>query len=90
MSQPGGGDKLKSRDRFAVQNVSYGDMRAQLFLWQKSLSLMPVWAIAVIPIVGFLCRGLGHAAMEFGYGLTLAMLAIYFPAGFTQAQNPYG
>ena len=39
---------------------------------------MPVWAIAVIPIVGFLCRGLGHAAMEVGYGLTLAMLAIHF------------
>ena len=69
---------MQPHDRHAVKNISYGDVRAQLFLWQKGLTLMPIWAVAVIPIVGFLCRGLGHAGVEIGYGLLLSLLAVYF------------
>ena len=61
-----------------VQNLSYGDATAYLFLWLKTVMLVPLWAIPIIPIVGFISRGFGHGAVQVIYGLTLLSLVIYF------------
>ena len=67
-----------SRQIHAVQNISYGDHVAHIFLWLKALLLVPLWAIVLIPIVGFISRSLGHVAMDVAYGLTLFSCVIYF------------
>ncbi len=61
-----------------IQTISYGDLPAQLFLWQKAFLLVPVWGILLIPIVGFLCRGLGSFASEAGYAVMLCVCLNYF------------
>ncbi len=61
-----------------VQTISYGDLPAQLFLWQKAFLLVPVWGIILIPIVGFICRGLGTFASEAGYAIMLCVCLNYF------------
>lgn len=61
-----------------VQTIGYGDMMAQLFLWQKAFLLVPIWGLVAIPIVGFICRAVGGAAPEIGYALMLCLCVNYF------------
>jgi hypothetical protein len=61
-----------------TKNISYGDIGSQLFLWQKALTLSPLWALALVPVVGFVFRGMGHAGMQLGYGIVLSCFILYF------------
>jgi hypothetical protein len=61
-----------------VRNIPYGDLFAQLFLWQKAFLLVPIWAIPFIPVVGFLCRSLGVWAVQLGFGLIVVAGVNYF------------
>lgn len=68
----------RREDSTSVKNISYGDLFAQLFLWQKALLLVPIWSIPFIPIVGFLCRSLGVWAVQLGFGLIIVAGVNYF------------
>lgn len=61
-----------------AKNISYGDSKSHLVLWQKALLLVPIWAIPLVPIVGFICRGMGNLAMQLGYGVMLCLFISYF------------
>lgn len=61
-----------------VQTINYGDILAQILLWQKAFLLVPVWGIVAIPIAGFLCRAIGGVAPEIGYGIMLCLCLNYF------------
>ena len=67
-----------SRHNFVARNISYGDSRAQLLLWQKAFLLIPIWGVLVVPIVGLVCRMIGNTAVQFGYGIVLCVFAAYF------------
>lgn len=61
-----------------IKTISYGDFAAHLFLWQKAFLLVPLWAIAVVPIIGFISRSMGNAGTQIGFGVVLCYFAIYF------------
>lgn len=61
-----------------VKNIAYGDLFAQLFLWQKAITLIPIWAMIFVPIFGFLCRAAGPLPTQLGYGLVLVLGLNYF------------
>ncbi len=58
--------------------INYGNFWANIWLWQKALFLVPVWAIAVVPVFGLICRCLGNGPTQIGYGLVLCLLVFYF------------
>lgn len=62
----------------AVQTISYGDIVAHLFLWQKAFLVVPIWGLVAIPVVGFICRAIGGVAPELGYGVMLCLCLNYF------------
>lgn len=61
-----------------VKNIAYGDLFAQIFLWQKAVLLVPLWAIPFIPVMGFAFRAFGTLAMQIGYGLIIVLCVNYF------------
>jgi hypothetical protein len=61
-----------------AKNISYGAPLSQLLLWQKAILMTPLWAIAVVPIIGFLCRSMGNTVMQTGYGVVIFLLVGYF------------
>lgn len=67
-----------AKQTHAVQTISYGDVVAHLFLWQKAFLVVPIWGLVAIPIVGFLCRAIGGIAPELGYGVMLCLCLNYF------------
>ncbi|MBS1957107.1 MAG: serine/threonine protein kinase [Cyanobacteria bacterium SZAS-4] len=67
-----------AKQTHAVQTISYGDIAAHLFLWQKAFLVVPIWGLVAIPIVGFLCRAIGGVAPELGYGVMLCLCLNYF------------
>lgn len=69
---------MSKTDLQKIKNVSYGGIPAHLFLWQKAFFLIPVWAIIMVPAVGFICRGMGRIPMEVGFALVICLSAIYF------------
>lgn len=58
--------------------LSYGDMKAQLLLWQKAFLLVPIWGLVAIPLAGFVFRQFGKGGQEVGYALMLALCVNYF------------
>lgn len=58
--------------------VSYGDINAHLFLWQKAVVLVPLWAILIIPVLGLGLRFIGAIPMQIGYGTVLGLSILYF------------
>lgn len=62
----------------SVKTLSYGDALAHVLLWAKALVLTPLWAIALLPLIGLACRGLGGSATQFGFGLVLVLCVAYF------------
>jgi serine/threonine protein kinase len=69
---------LPTRDLQKIKTISYGGLAGHVFLWQKAFLLVPLWAIAIVPIVGFICRSLNNTAMQLGFGLMLCLSAAYF------------
>ncbi len=69
---------MVAKQTHAVQTISYGDIVAHLFLWQKAFLLVPIWGLVAIPIVGFVCRAIGGIAPELGYGVMLCLCLNYF------------
>src|SRR4051812_40221318 len=69
---------MADNSRSQIQTISYGDTLAQLLLWEKALFLVPIWAIIIIPLIGFICRSSGSVPMQMGYGLVLVFCANYF------------
>ncbi|CAN5241169.1 hypothetical protein BH10CYA1_BH10CYA1_08970 [soil metagenome] len=67
-----------AKQTHAVQTISYGDVLAQLFLWQKAFLVVPIWGLVAIPLVGFVCRAIGGMAPELGYGVMLCLCLNYF------------
>jgi serine/threonine protein kinase len=61
-----------------VKNISYGAPLAHVLLWQKAFLLTPIWAIATVPIFGFLCRSMGNTVMQAGYGVVICLFVAYF------------
>jgi Protein kinase domain len=61
-----------------VQTISYGDILAQILLWQKAFLVVPIWGVVAIPRAGFLCRAIGGIAPELGYGFMLCLCLNYF------------
>jgi hypothetical protein len=70
--------QLPTRDQQKSKLISYGGLPSHFFLWQKAFLLVPLWAVLIIPIVGFICRGMGNSALQLGFGLMLCLSAIYF------------
>lgn len=60
------------------KSIGYGDALSHLFLWEKAILLVPIWAIAIVPVIGFLCRSFGHTANNIGFGVVLCCFVIYF------------
>jgi serine/threonine protein kinase len=60
------------------KTIDYGDFKAHIFLWQKAITLVPLWAIIAIPIFGFLCRAFGNLPTQLGYGVMIGLLVAYF------------
>lgn len=58
--------------------VNYGDYYSHLLLWQKALLIVPLWAIAVIPLIGFAAHQAGHWCMQLVFGALLASFCMYF------------
>lgn len=71
-------NKLQKDQPKNVKNIAYGDLFAQIFLWQKAVLLVPIWAIPFIPIMGFTFRAFGTLAMQIGYGLVIVLCVNYF------------
>ncbi|MBX9689476.1 MAG: serine/threonine protein kinase [Candidatus Obscuribacterales bacterium] len=69
---------MPRREILRTKSISYGDLLAQLFLWQKAFLLAPVWGVIVIPILGFVCRAMGNGPTQLGFGLVLGISALYF------------
>src|ERR1700722_2836584 len=61
-----------------TKNISYGGQVAQLFLWQKAVNLIPLWAFCLVPAIGFVLRGTNHFGVQLGYGLLLSTFILYF------------
>jgi len=61
-----------------AKNISYGAPLSHVLLWQKALLMTPLWAIAAVPIIGFLCRSMGNMVMQAGYGVVICLLVLYF------------
>ncbi len=61
-----------------AKEIDYGNLIAHIFLWEKAFFLVPIWAIALVPILGFFCRSMGGFATQMGFGLVLCSLLIYF------------
>lgn len=61
-----------------AKNIPYGDIFAQLFLWQKALQMSPIWAIPLIPLFGLMCRIGGPLTTQIGYGLVVVFCINYF------------
>lgn len=59
-------------------NIPYGDIFAQLFLWQKAVQMSPIWALPLIPVFGLICRILGTLPTQIGYGLVIVLCINYF------------
>lgn len=58
--------------------VTYCDLEAYLFLCQKAFLMVPIGAVAVIPIVGLLFRSMGTFANQLGFGLVLVFCFNWF------------
>lgn len=58
--------------------LNYGDRTAQLWLWWKSLLLIPPWAILVVPIFGTIACRLGEGIEQTGYTVVLLSAMLYF------------
>jgi hypothetical protein len=61
-----------------LKSISYGDPRAHLLLWQKSIMLVPIWGILTLPILGFIFHAISRASVQAGFGLVLAFFLVYF------------
>lgn len=61
----------------SVKTISYGGFKSQVFLWQKSLLLVPIWAIILVPLLGLLFRAINPALVQPGLGLMVACFAAY-------------
>jgi hypothetical protein len=62
----------------SLKTISYGDPRAHLLLWQKSILLVPIWGIIALPVLGFICHCINNAAVHAGFGLALSFFFVYF------------
>ena len=60
------------------KTIDYGDFKSHIFLWQKAITLVPLWAIIAIPIFGFLCRAFGNLPTQLGYGAMICLFVAYF------------
>ncbi len=60
------------------KTIDYGDFKSHVFLWQKAITLVPLWAIVAIPIFGFLCRAFGNVPTQLGYGVMICLFVGYF------------
>ena len=69
---------MSTRELARPKRVNYGGLAAHIFLWQKAFLLVPLWAIIIVPVVGFICRGTGNLGMQLGFGLMLCLSASYF------------
>jgi serine/threonine-protein kinase len=69
---------LNKKPLSVAKNISYGAPLSQILLWQKAILMTPLWAVAVVPIIGFLCRSMGNAVMQAGYGVVICLLVAYF------------
>ena len=67
-----------AKQTHSVQTIGYGDVLAQLLLWQKAFLVVPIWGLIAIPIAGFVCRAIGGFAPELGYGVMLCLCLNYF------------
>lgn len=72
---------MTTNDDQRTKSISYGDFVAHFLLWQKAFILVPLWAIPIIPIVGFICRTLGQTAAQLGFAITLCLCFVYFLLG---------
>ena len=66
------------RQLSTTKTVSYGGIKSQFFLWQKSLLLFPLWAIVLVPLLGLAFRTISPAMVQTGFGLLIALGAAYF------------
>lgn len=69
---------MSSRELQKTKSANYGDFFAHVFLWQRAIFMTPIWAIAVIPVMGFIFRSFGGAVMQMGFGLVLCLSTLYF------------
>ncbi len=69
---------MSNRELQKIKSASYGDFFAHVFLWQRAIFMTPIWAIAVIPVVGFIFRSMGGTIMQLGFGAVLCAFSIYF------------
>lgn len=58
--------------------VTYGDYYSHLLLWQKALLVVPLWAIAMIPLIGYAAHQAGNWCMQLVFGALLASFCMYF------------
>ncbi|MDR3615481.1 MAG: serine/threonine-protein kinase [Candidatus Obscuribacterales bacterium] len=61
-----------------LKTISYGDPRAHLLLWQKSVLLVPIWGVLAIPIFGLVVHTISKSAVQVGFGLMLSFFLVYF------------
>jgi serine/threonine protein kinase len=71
------GKEVNQMSDKSTQVIRYGDIAAHLFVWQKAFFLAPIWAIPIIPLIGFVCRAMGNSALQVGYALVLCVCLTY-------------
>ncbi len=58
--------------------LGYGDFMSHVWLWQKAFLMVPIWAIPIVPVFGFVCRTLGGSVNQAGFGAVVGLSVLYF------------
>lgn len=61
-----------------VKYLGYGDFMSHVWLWQKAFLLLPLWAMPLVPVVGFVCRSFGGVVTQAGFGAVVGLSVLYF------------
>lgn len=65
----------------SIKTIDYGDTESTALLWIKAAILVPLWAVPLVPFVGYFCRALGGLPNQLGLGVVLVLALIYFFEG---------
>lgn len=69
---------MEAMDGKRLKYINYGSMASHVFLWQKAICLVPIWAVLLIPVLGIVCRvAAGNMGMQVGFGITVSLLLLY-------------
>ena len=72
---------LSTNNAASTAVITYGDPLSLFLLWQKALTMVPLWAIPLVAAFGLIARYMGTTALEFGFGGLVCFFIIYFLEG---------